>query len=150
MATIQYFDSFISEALQGTHQDALDGGTTDELYLYLSNTTPVAGTHTVRAAAGAGGGALEDLATGNGYTAGGKDMTNVSTDVTGTVTVTGTDVTWTASGGTIPDFRYLNLYNKTQGEKLIGWWDYGSVVSLTVGKQFSTTLGSNMFRLVTP
>lgn len=150
MAIFNFFESFHTEIIQGTHADILDEGTTDVIKLYLSNTTPSAGTHTVRAAAGAGGGALEDLATGNGYTAGGADTTNTSSISGGTSSCIGVDVEWTATGGAIPDFRYLILYNVTQGEKLIGWWDYGSVVSLADTQKFSTALGATMFRVVTP
>ena len=50
------------------------------------------------------------------------------------------DVTFTASGGAIADFRYAVLYNDTPtspADALIGYWDYGSTVSLASGETFT-------------
>lgn len=47
-------------------------------------------------------------------------------------------MTFTASGGSIATFRYVVLYNDTAtNDELIGWWDYGSAVTLASGETFT-------------
>jgi len=46
--------------------------------------------------------------------------------------------TWTASGGAMGTFRYAVLYNASAGNnELIGFWDYGSEVTLADGDSFT-------------
>lgn len=104
----------------------------DTINVGLTNTAPVA-TNTVWAN-------ITEIAAGNGYTAGGSDTQNTGAGSSGTYTVTGTNVTWTASGGAIATFQYVVLYNTTPTsplKPLIGWWDYGSALSLASGESFT-------------
>jgi hypothetical protein len=82
---------------------------------------------------------LTDIAAGNGYTAGGAQATaNAYSQTAGTAKLTATDVVFTAAGGSFATFRYAVLYNDTATNKeLIGWWDYGSAVTLTDGNTFT-------------
>lgn len=52
-----------------------------------------------------------EIAAGNGYTAGGNTLTGVAlTQSAGTVKFTSSATTWTASGGSIPAWRYGVVY----------------------------------------
>lgn len=98
----------------------------------LTNTAPTA-SNSVKAD-------LTEISAGNGYTAGGADAQLTIAESAGTATVTGTKIVWTASGGTIGPFRYIDLYNDTQtspADPLVAWWDYGSALTLQIGETFS-------------
>jgi hypothetical protein len=93
---------------------------------------------------------LADLTqiTGSGYTAGGEDIQNDMSETTGTATVTGVDVTWTASAADWVAGRYVSLHNDTSTtDKLIGSWDYGSNFTVGNGETFSLDLGASVFTL---
>src|SRR3990167_7070008 len=47
--------------------------------------------------------------TGTGYTAGGEDVLNTLSETTGTATVSGTKVVWTAGAADWTAFRYVGL-----------------------------------------
>ena len=104
---------------------------TDVLKVFLTNATPVA-TDTIF-------GTPAEITAGNGYPAGGTDAQGVWTETpAGTGSLTCTDIVWTAAGGTIGPFRYAVLYDDTSTAKhLIGWWDYGSAVTLQIADAFT-------------
>jgi hypothetical protein len=63
---------------------------------------------------------------------------NAYSQSSGTAKLTGNNVVFTASGGTIGPFRYVVLYNSTPANgNLIGWWDYGSGLTLNAGDTFT-------------
>jgi len=139
MSAFNKFNDFVEQL--GLKQHDLNA---DPLYVFLTNEAPLA-TDTTRAD-------IADLSTGNGYTAGGADTQNsASESPAGTMAVVGTDIVWTASGGTIGPFRYAVLYNQVgglgAGNKLIGWWDYGSAVTLQIGETFTLDLGATMLTI---
>ena len=127
MAAFNKFNSFVEALAEKKH----DLGA-DTLKVLLCNTAPLA-TNTVKAN-------LTELTAGNGYTAGGATASiTSSTQTTGTYKlVLGDPATWTATGGSIGPFRYAVLYNDTAtNDELIGWWDYGSSVTLATGESFA-------------
>lgn len=106
----------------------------DSLYDMLTNTVPV-NTNTVD-------GNLTEISAGNGYTAGGTVIGSTAYSQTaGTATLTGSNVVFTASGGTIGPFRYVVAVNRTAGSAsnrpLILWWDYGSAITLNDTETFT-------------
>ena len=127
MASFNKFNSFVEALAEKVHNLG-----SDTLKVYLSNATPDAAADSVK-------GDLAEISAGNGYTAGGNTTTITTSTATGTAKVVGTDpATWTASGGTIGPFRYAVLYNDTAAsDELIGWWDYGSNVTLASGESFT-------------
>ena len=137
MATFNKFQDFAEQLGKGVHQLHAAGHT---LKVYLSNATPSASLDAVKAD-------LAEITAGNGYTAGGDDVQNDYTETGGTGTLTGTDVTITASGGSVGPFQYVVLYNDTPtspADPLIGWWDYGSAVTLSDGESFTVDFGASI------
>jgi hypothetical protein len=125
VATYTKFNSFVEACTEKVH----DLGS-DTLKVMLCNTAPVA-TNTVKAD-------LTEISAGNGYTAGGTAAsTTSSAQSSGTYKLVLADVVFTATGAIGP-FRYAVLYNDTATNKeLIGFWDYGSSISLANGGAFT-------------
>lgn len=118
---------------------------TDTVMAFLSNAAPNVATHTAYDGTTGTTGPAE-IANGNGYTTGGADTTNTVSRSGGTSSVLGVDIVWTASGGTVGAFRYVPIYNDTAaGNNLIGYWDYGSSITLQIGETFTVDFGSSMF-----
>lgn len=114
---------------------------TDTFKVYLSNATPSASLDDIKTD-------LAEISAGNGYTAGGTDAQNLYSESGGVGTCTGTDITWTASGGTIGAFRYAVLYDDTHASDiLIAWWDYGSAITLADGESFTVDFGASIFTI---
>lgn len=67
-----------------------------------------------------------------------RDVTTVSsTQTSGTYSLVLTDLILTASGA-VSTFRYVVLYNDTAtNDEIIGWYDYGSDVTLANGETFT-------------
>jgi len=70
-------------------------------------------------------------AAANGYTAGGNTLATTSAATSGGVfTLVLADSVFTATAGGIGPFRYVVIYNSSAGNKLVGFVDYGSGVTL--------------------
>ena len=134
MASYNKFQVFSENLSEGIHD--LD---TDTLKILLTNSAPVA-TNSVKAD-------LTEISAGNGYTAGGTQATlSSSSHSSGTYKLVLNDVVFTASGGSIGPFRYVVLYNDTPSsptDPLIGWWDYGSSLTLSDTETFTVDLSAS-------
>jgi len=140
MAAYNKFGVFVGDLGKAVHQLHAAGHT---LKVYASNTAPDAAADDVKAD-------LAEISAANGYPSGGSDVQNDYTESSGTGTLTGVDVVWTASGGSFGPLRYIPLYNDTPtspADPLIAWWDYGSPVTVLDGETFTIDFGASIFTL---
>ena len=124
MAAFNKFNQFTKDLVDGIHD--FDNHV---FKVMLTNTSPVA-TNTVRAN-------LTEVSAGNGYVAGGATTTVTTSTSAGTARVTCSDVIFTAAGGAIGPLRFAVLYNdspSSPADPLIGWFDYGSSITLADGE----------------
>lgn len=138
MASFVKFQDFVEQLCTGKHNLTAAG---DVLKVYLSNTTPDVANDAVKAD-------LAEITAQFGYPSGGTDVQNTLSESSGTATIAGTDVVFTASGGSFGPFRYAVLYNDTQTsptDPLIGYWDYGTSISCNDGETFTVDFGASIF-----
>jgi hypothetical protein len=81
-----------------------------------------------------------DLATGGGYTAGGKPVSTTSAAQTGGTykLVLASPAVWTATGAGFT-FRYAILWDSTTSTP-VAYWDYGSSQAVAAGETVTVTL----------
>ena len=132
MAAFNKFQDFVEQLCKKNHDLNADA-----IKVFLTDEAPLAG-DTVK-------GDMVELSTGGGYTAGGVDIQNTAAESGGTMTMTGVDVVFTASGGTIGPFRYAVLFNDSGATKyLVGYYDYGSSITLADGETFTVDFGASV------
>jgi hypothetical protein len=122
MATFNKFNSFVEDLAEKVHNLG-----TDQLTLALTATAnPPLATNTVLAN-------LTQIAYTNLST---RNITTATSAQTGGVyKLVLNDLTLTASGGSVAAFQYVVLYNSTAAAgNLIGWYDYGSALTLASGE----------------
>lgn len=136
MATFNKFQAFAEDLGGGVHDFNSAG---HAIYVYLTNNAPNAASHTTKVS-------LTGITEQHGYAA--ADIQNDYSQTAGVGTVTGVDVTWTASGGAFGAFRYAVLYNETAvDDPLIGWWDYGSSITVSAGESFTVDFGASVLTI---
>lgn len=137
MATFNKFDCFVENLAEKVHNLG-----SDTLKVVLTNSAPSA-SNTILAN-------ITQISNGNGYTTGGTAVTVTSSaQVSGLYSLVGNDVVFTATGAMGP-FRYAVLYNDTPtspADPLIGYWDYGSSISLANTELFTVDIGSAILTL---
>ncbi|MCL5667343.1 MAG: hypothetical protein M1383_06260 [Patescibacteria group bacterium] len=122
MAAFNKFNAFVEAVAEKVHNLG-----SDTLKVALTNSAPVA-TNAV----------LADI-TEISYTNISDRTVTVSSSAqtSGTYKLVCADLVLTATGAVGP-FRYVVLYNDTPaGKNLIGWWDYGSAITLASGNTFT-------------
>lgn len=121
MAAFVKYNSFIAELSKGGHNLQ-----TAVFKCALTNTAPTPATDTVWSAA-----VYPPPAAANGYTAGGNTCTTTSASTAaGVFKLVLVDTVFTAAGGVIGPFRYVILYNSSASNKVGGFYDYASSISL--------------------
>jgi hypothetical protein len=141
MATFNKLNGFVEHLAEGVHN--LGSGA---LTLALSNTAPGSeGTPPTGSTAAC---VLANV-TQISYTNLSSRVltTSASAQTAGTYALTVNDLTLTASGGTVGPFRYVYIYNDTPtspADPLIGYFDYGSSITLADGETFTFDVGANI------
>lgn len=129
MASFVKYQQFVEDLAVKVHNLG-----SDTLKVMLTNTGPDAATNEIRSHAA-------EISSGNGYSSGGNSLTVTSAIQTGGVfKLVINDTVFTASSGVIGPFRYAIIYNDTPtspADPLIGYWDYGSSITLADGETFT-------------
>lgn len=136
MATFVKFYAFADEISKGGHNLQ-----TAVFKCALTNTAPTQATDTTWST-----GTYPAPAAANGYTAGGNTLTTSSaTTTTGTFKLVLADSVFTATAGGIGPVRYAIVYNSSASNKVVGYYDYGSSITLasteTLTVDFDASLG---------
>lgn len=122
MATFNKFNAFVEHLAEKVHNLG-----SDQLVVALTNTAPTA-SNSVRA----------DLTEITYTNLSSRNITTSSSSQTsGTYRLILTDLVLTASGGSVGPFRYVVIYNDTPtspADPLIGYYDYGSSITLADGE----------------
>lgn len=130
------FHDFVERLAKGEFQFHAAGHT---VKVYLTNNTPSASADAVKAD-------LAGITEQNGYTA--ADIQQDISETSGVMTMTGVDVEWTASGGSFGPFRYAVLYDEDHAsDALIGYYDYGSEITIATGEKFKVDFGASILTL---
>jgi len=129
MATFNKFDSFVETLAEKSHNLG-----SDQLVVALTNSAPIASNTQ-----------LSNITEITYTNISSRNVTtSTSAQTSGTYKLVCADLVLTASGAVGP-FRYVVLYNDTAtNDLLIGYYDYGSSISLANGETFTIDFdGSN-------
>lgn len=143
MATFNKLNGFVEHLAEKVHNLA-----SDQIVVALSNTdpgsegTPPTGATTACVLANVTQISYTNLSSRN-------LTTSASSQTSGTYKLVLTDLVLTASGSVGP-FRYIYIYNDTPtspADPLIGYYDYGSSLTLASGETFTLDFGTELLTL---
>lgn len=141
MASFTKLNGFVEHLAEGVHN--LGSG---QLVIALSNTAPGSeGTPPTGATTACVLANVTQIA--YTYCSSRNVTTSSSSQSSGTYALVCSDLVLTASGGSIGPFRYVYLYNDTPtspADPLIGYWDYGSALTVADGETFTVDFGANV------
>ena len=130
MAAFNKFNAFVEHLAEGVHNFSSDATCTLTLALCAAANTPTSANAV-----------LADL-TQIAYTNLSSRVCAVtsSSQTSGTYKLVVADITLTASGGAVAAFQFVVMYNDdptSPADPLIGWWDYGSALTLNNGESLT-------------
>ena len=138
MAAFEKYDQFAVDLAAGVHILTTAGSL---LKIALSNTAPTVATNALLSDAA-------EIAYTNCNLVAQQDTANIGSETpAGTWDVAGTDIIVTATGA-VATFQWVILWNDTPTsplDPLIGFWNYGSGVTLANGETFTVNFGASMF-----
>lgn len=130
MATFTKINDWVEYAAEGANCGS------DQFVVALSNTAPASEASNPTAD---GNGVLANVTQVSYTNCSSRNITTASAAQTsGTYKVTLTDLTLTASGGTVGAFRYIYVYDDTVvGDPIVAYYDYGSSITLADGESLT-------------
>jgi hypothetical protein len=133
MASFVKFNPFVEALAEKVHNLG-----SDQLTIALTNSAPSASNSV-----------LTDITQISYTNCSSRNITTVSsTQTSGTYSLVTSDLTLTASGGTVGPFRYVVMYNDTSAsDNLIGYYDYGSSITLNDTETFTVDFGATTLTL---
>ena len=135
MATFNKVNQFVEDLAEGVHTCSTDQFT---VALCAAANAPVATNATLSA--------LTEISYTNLSS---RNLTTSSSGQTsGTFTQLFADLVLTASGGSVAAFRYVVIYNNTPtspADPLVGWYDYGSDLTLADGETLTIDFTTSSF-----
>jgi hypothetical protein len=133
MASFNKVNDFVANAVHNMDLES------DQIAIALSNTAPSSESSDPSAD---GNGILGNVTEISYTNASSRSVTTSSSgQASGVYKLVLADVTVTASGGNVGPFRYIYIYNDTvtsPADPLIGYYDYGSSLTLNDGDSFTT------------
>jgi len=137
MASFTKVNDFVVNLANAMDLDA------DTLIVALSNTDPTSGTDVTAD----GNGILANISQISYTNLSSRTLANVtSTQTSGTYKLSADDLTLTASGGSVAAFRYIVVYDDSvtsPADPVIGYYDYGTSLTLNDGDTFTIDIGTN-------
>jgi hypothetical protein len=135
VAAFAKFHSFVEALAEKVHNLG-----SDQLVVALTNTAPTSA-NTV----------LSDITqVAYTYCSSRNLTTSSSSQTSGTYSLVLADLTLTATGGGIGPFRYVVIYNDTPtspADPLIGYYDYGSSITVADTESFVIDFGTSLLTL---
>jgi len=132
MAIFNKFNQFVADKNNGVHNLG-----SDTLKAMFTNTAPTSADSLKSD--------ITEISAGGGYTTGGEAITvTSSTQTGGTYSLVTVDKVFTATGA-VNTFRYVVLYNDTPTsplKPLIGFFDYGSAITMANAETFTIDFGA--------
>lgn len=125
MATFNKFNAFVEHVAEKVHNLG-----SDQLVVALTNSAPLASNSV-----------LADITQITYTNLSSRNITtSTSSQTSGLYKLVVNDLTLTASGGSVGPFRYIVVYNDTPtspADPLIGYYDYGSSLTLASGESLT-------------
>jgi hypothetical protein len=132
MASFVKINDFVANAVENMDLES------DQLVVALSNTAP---SSEISNPTADGNGILGNVTQISYSNLSSRNLTTTSSGQTsGVYKLVLADLTLTASGGSVAAFRYVYIYNDTvtsPADPLIGYYDYGSSLTLNDGDTFT-------------
>ena len=135
MASFVKVNDFVANAVENMDLES------DQLVIALSDTAPSSESSNPTADGNGILGNVTQISYSNISGSNPRNLTTTSSGQTGGVyKLILADLTLTASGGSVAAFRYIYIYNDTvtsPADPLIGYYDYGSSLTLNYGDTFT-------------
>lgn len=144
MAAFNKLNGFVEHLAEKVHNLGAD-----QLVVALTNTAP--GSESTPPTGATGTNVLANLTQVSYTNCSTRNLTtSASAQSGGTYGLTVDDLVLTASGGSVGPFRYIYVYNDTPtspADPLIGYYDYGSSITLADGETLTLDFGATLLTL---